>query len=103
MTEAGPILVFDSGIGGLSVLAAARQRLPDARFIYVADDAAFPYGNWEEPALRDHIVALMSSLIAEHRGRERDRRGSEEDEDGKKCLHGDRETHRITARFTIAV
>ena len=67
MTEAGPILVFDSGIGGLSVLAAARQRLPDARFIYVADDAAFPYGNWEEPALRDHIVALMSSLIAEHR------------------------------------
>ena len=67
MTEAGPILVFDSGIGGLSVLAAARQRLPDARFIYVADDAAFPYGNWEEPALRDHIVTLMSSLIAEHR------------------------------------
>ena len=39
MSEAGPILVFDSGIGGLSVLAAARQRLPDVRFIYVADDA----------------------------------------------------------------
>jgi glutamate racemase len=67
MTEGGPILVFDSGIGGLSVLAAARQRLPDTRFVYVADDAAFPFGNWEEPALRDHIVALMSSLIAEHR------------------------------------
>jgi len=67
MTETGPILVFDSGIGGLSVLAAARQLLPDARYIYVADDAAFPYGNWEEPQLRDHIVALMGSLIAEHR------------------------------------
>jgi glutamate racemase len=67
MGEAGPILVFDSGIGGLSVLAAAREYLPVARFVYVADDKAFPYGNWEEAALRDHIVALMSPLIAEHR------------------------------------
>lgn len=67
MAEAAPILVFDSGIGGLSVLRAAREKLPDARFVYVADDAAFPYGNWEEAALRDHIVALMGRLIAEHR------------------------------------
>jgi glutamate racemase len=67
MAEAGPILVFDSGIGGLSVLGAAREQLPHARFVYVADDAAFPYGNWEEAALRDHIVALMGGLIAEHR------------------------------------
>ena len=67
MAEAGPILVFDSGIGGLSVLRAARELLPQERFVYVADDAAFPYGNWEEAALRDHIVALMGELIAEHR------------------------------------
>jgi len=66
MAESGPILVFDSGIGGLSVLGAAREQLPHARFVYVADDAAFPYGNWEEAALRDHIVALMGRLIAEH-------------------------------------
>ncbi len=56
MTEGGPILVFDSGIGGLSVLRAIRAAMPDARFVYVADDAAFPYGAWEEQALSDHIV-----------------------------------------------
>jgi glutamate racemase len=63
---ARPILVFDSGIGGLTVLSAIRKALPDAGFVYVADDAAFPYGDWEEGALRDHIVALMGRLIAEH-------------------------------------
>ena len=67
MADSGPILVFDSGIGGLSVLGAAREQLPQARFVYVADDVAFPYGNWEDAALRDHIVALMGSLITEHR------------------------------------
>jgi glutamate racemase len=67
MVEAGPILVFDSGIGGLSVLRAIRALLPDRRFVYVADDAAFPYGDWEEAALRDRIVELMGRLIAEHR------------------------------------
>jgi glutamate racemase len=66
MASAGPILVFDSGIGGLSVLRAIRERLPEARMIYVADDAAFPYGDWEEMALRDHIVALIGRLIARH-------------------------------------
>lgn len=66
MAEGGPVLVFDSGIGGLSVLRAARERLPAARFVYVADDAAFPYGDWEERALSDRIVALMSELIGEH-------------------------------------
>jgi glutamate racemase len=67
MAEAGPVLVFDSGIGGLSVLRAIRERLPRHRIVYMADDAAFPYGDWEEGALRDHIVALMGRLIAEHR------------------------------------
>jgi glutamate racemase len=67
MGEGGPLLVFDSGIGGLSVLSAIRKELPDIRSIYVADDAAFPYGDWEEGKLRDHIVALMGELIAEHR------------------------------------
>jgi glutamate racemase len=66
MPDGGPILVFDSGIGGLSVLAAIRAALPQARCLYVADDAAFPYGDWEEAALRDHIVALMGELIAAH-------------------------------------
>ena len=62
-----PILVFDSGIGGLTVLRELRVAIPDRRFDYVADDAGFPYGNWEEEALIEHIVALFARLIEEHR------------------------------------
>jgi glutamate racemase len=61
------ILVFDSGLGGLTVyreIAAARG---SADFIYVADDAAFPYGALAEPTLIDRVVALMGELIAAHR------------------------------------
>ena len=39
------ILVFDSGVGGLSVLREAQVLMPLERFIYVADDEAFPYGD----------------------------------------------------------
>ena len=66
MSDDGPLLVFDSGIGGLSVLRAIRAALPKVRCLYVADDAAFPYGAWEEAALSDRIVALTGELIAEH-------------------------------------
>ncbi|WP_157015421.1 glutamate racemase [Mesorhizobium xinjiangense] len=58
-----PVLVFDSGIGGLTVLREARVLMPDRPFVYVADDAAFPYGAWEEPALRAHILALFARLF----------------------------------------
>jgi len=61
-----PVLMFDSGIGGLTVLREARVLMPERRFVYVADDAAFPYGAWEEDALRDRIVGLFGTLIAEH-------------------------------------
>jgi len=63
MANDAPILFFDSGIGGLSVVKEARVILPDMRYVYVADDAAFPYGNWEEEALRAHLVALFGRLI----------------------------------------
>ncbi|HEV2898748.1 MAG TPA: glutamate racemase [Pseudaminobacter sp.] len=65
MTER-PILMFDSGIGGLTVLREARVLMPDRRFVYVADDAAFPYGDWEEEALSARIVELCGGLIARH-------------------------------------
>jgi glutamate racemase len=61
------ILLFDSGIGGLTVLREARVLLPNRRFVYVADDAAFPYGDWEEEALRQRIVALFGRLIDQYR------------------------------------
>ena len=56
-------MVFDSGIGGLTVLREARVLMPDRRFVYVADDAAFPYGDWEEKALLEHMVGLFGRLI----------------------------------------
>jgi glutamate racemase len=67
MTTPETILVFDSGLGGLTVyreIAAARS---SADFIYVADDAAFPYGALAEPTLIDRVVALMGELITAHR------------------------------------
>lgn len=57
------LLVFDSGVGGLSVLREIRRQLPSAEIAYVADDAGFPYGDWEAQPLSDHIVALMGRLI----------------------------------------
>ncbi|MBO0905651.1 glutamate racemase [Jiella sonneratiae] len=61
-----PLLMLDSGIGGLTVLREARVLMPERRFLYVVDDAAFPYGNWEEAALRERLVALFGELIAAH-------------------------------------
>ncbi|MEM7301081.1 MAG: glutamate racemase [Pseudomonadota bacterium] len=60
------ILVFDSGIGGLTVLREARVLMPDHRFIYVADNAGFPYGDWAEDALVGHIVATFEILLSRY-------------------------------------
>jgi glutamate racemase len=66
MTDASkPILVFDSGIGGLTVLRELRVLMPERHFVYVADDAGFPYGNWAEDELRPRVVKLFGQLIAE--------------------------------------
>jgi glutamate racemase len=58
------ILVFDSGVGGLTVHAEVAGARPDARFIYAADDAGFPYGRLDENALRARVLAVMERLIA---------------------------------------
>jgi glutamate racemase len=57
------ILVFDSGLGGLTVYREIARKRPDARFIYVADDAVFPYGKLAEKALVARVVSVMQSLI----------------------------------------
>jgi glutamate racemase len=57
------VLVFDSGVGGLSVLREARMLIHDHSFIYVGDDAGFPYGDWQGEALSDRIVALFDTLV----------------------------------------
>lgn len=61
------ILVFDSGLGGLTVLEQVRRARPDARYVYAADDAAFPYGRLSEAVLVQRVLDVMARLIATHR------------------------------------
>jgi len=66
--EARPtILVFDSGLGGLTVYREIAAVRPDANFVYLADDAAFPYGALAEPAVIARLVALLDETIAIHK------------------------------------
>jgi glutamate racemase len=58
-------LIFDSGLGGLSVLAEIRRLRPDVEIVYAADDAAFPYGRLSEAALVDRVETVMARLIGE--------------------------------------
>jgi glutamate racemase len=68
MLERRPtILVFDSGLGGLTVLAEVEARVPAAQFVYAGDDAAFPYGDLPEAAVVRRILLVMERLIARYR------------------------------------
>ena len=60
----GPVIVLDSGLGGLSVVRAIREQMPDLPLAYVADDAAFPYGDREAGELRTHILAVMDRVVS---------------------------------------
>jgi glutamate racemase len=60
------ILVFDSGLGGLTVLREIVRARPDAHYIYVADDAFFPYGHHGEEEIIARVVPLVGELIARH-------------------------------------
>src|SRR3984893_1225291 len=63
MSRAPTILVFDSGLGGLTVFAEVARLLPGARLIYAADDAAFPYGDLEEGALVARVMSVIDRMI----------------------------------------
>jgi glutamate racemase len=60
------ILVFDSGLGGLTVLREIVRAKPGARYVFVADDAFFPYGHHSEEQLIARVVPLIGDLIAAH-------------------------------------
>ena len=66
-TAAVTILVFDSGLGGLTVFREIAKARPDAGYVYVADDAFFPYGGHGEAELVARVVDLMGALIETHR------------------------------------
>lgn len=59
-----PIGVFDSGVGGLSVLRALQAQLPNEQFVYYADTAFCPYGGRDIAAIRARAEAVSAELIA---------------------------------------
>ena len=65
MTEPS-ILVFDSGLGGLTVFREVVKARPDARYVYAADDAFYPYGRLAQDALLERVPDVIGGLIDEH-------------------------------------
>jgi glutamate racemase len=64
-----PILFFDSGVGGLSVLEPTRKLLPNAPIVYTADSAGFPYGKRTEAEIASRVPALLGRLVERFRPR----------------------------------
>jgi glutamate racemase len=64
-----PILLFDSGVGGLTVLAELRKLLPDAPVIYAADNAGLPYGNKTEAQVAARVAGLLGRMTERFRPR----------------------------------
>jgi len=65
MTES-PIGVFDSGIGGLSVLQSLQDALPAEHFVYWADSGHAPYGEKTDLFVRQRSLAIANHLIQQH-------------------------------------
>jgi glutamate racemase len=61
-----PIGVFDSGIGGLSVLQALQAELPNERFVYLADSANAPYGERGDAFVAERSHAIADYLVKHH-------------------------------------
>lgn len=64
-----PLLFFDSGIGGLSVLAEVQRRLPTAPIVYLCDRAFFPYGDRTEMEIAARVPALLGRAVERFRPR----------------------------------
>jgi len=69
MSDDRPLLFFDSGVGGLSVLAPTRRLLPAAPIVYVADNGGFPYGTRTEAEIAARVPALLGRLVERYRPR----------------------------------
>ncbi len=66
---ASPILLFDSGVGGLSVLAEVRKLLPEAPIIYAADNAGLPYGGKTEAEIAARVCGLLGRMAERYHPR----------------------------------
>ena len=69
MNPSAPLLFFDSGVGGLSVLGPTRMLLPNAPIVYAADSDGFPYGKRTEAELATRVPALLGRLVERYRPR----------------------------------
>lgn len=67
--SSAPILLFDSGVGGLSVLAELRKVLPQAPVIYAADNAGLPYGTKTEAQIAARVSGLLGRMTERLRPR----------------------------------
>ena len=56
------VLVFDSGVGGLSVYDEIRQLLPNLHYLYAFDNVAFPYGEKTEAFIVERVVAIVEAV-----------------------------------------
>ena len=65
MTSSNPIGVFDSGVGGLSVLREIRRELPNEDLLYVADSAHAPYGNKLDYQIEVRAIAIVEFLVSQ--------------------------------------
>lgn len=69
MAPDAPVLFFDSGVGGLSVVGPTRALLSNAPFVYAADTAGFPYGTKTEAEIAARVPALLGRLVERYRPR----------------------------------
>lgn len=60
-----PVGIFDSGLGGLSVLRAVRSQLPNEALVYVADSLYAPYGERDDDFIADRTLAIGEWLVAQ--------------------------------------
>jgi glutamate racemase len=63
-TASGPIGVFDSGIGGLTVVKALRETLPNEKIIYLGDTARVPYGGKSPSTVQRYSLEMAEMLVA---------------------------------------
>jgi len=69
MADERPVLLFDSGVGGLSVLNAVTALIPQVPFVYVADNGGFPYGTKTEAEIATRVPALLGRLTERYQPR----------------------------------
>ena len=67
MPAAPTVLIFDSGLGGLTVFREVAVARPDAAYVYIADDAGFPYGDLAKARLIERVLAVIGQAIEAHK------------------------------------